>query len=63
MRAAIYNEMKNLDYRELKFTQDDSRICEKFVKIDPQRPYSFQMYHRYIPDKDRDPGKGNDKNK
>jgi IS5 family transposase len=48
VRAGIYKEMKNLDYRELEFAQEDSRICEKFVKIDPQRPYSFQMYHKYI---------------
>jgi IS5 family transposase len=48
VRAAIYKEMKNLDYRELEFAQEDSRICEKFVKIDPERPYSFQMYHKYI---------------
>jgi IS5 family transposase len=48
VRAAIYKEMKHLDYRELDFAQEDSRICEKFVKIDPLRPYSFQMYHKYI---------------
>jgi IS5 family transposase len=48
VRAAIYKEMKNLDYRELEFAREDSRICEKFVKIDPERPYSFQMYQKYI---------------
>jgi IS5 family transposase len=45
VRAAIYKEMKKLDCRELEFAQEDSRICENFVKIDPQRPHSFQMYH------------------
>jgi IS5 family transposase len=48
MRAAIYREMKNIDYRQLQYAQKDSRICEKFVKINPQRPYSFQMYQKYI---------------
>jgi IS5 family transposase len=41
MRAAIYKEMKSLDYRELSYHQEDSRICALFLKIDP---YSFQMY-------------------
>jgi IS5 family transposase len=48
VRAAIYKEMKHPDYRELEFAQEDSRICEKFVKTDPERPYSFQMYQKYI---------------
>ena len=48
VRAAIYKEMKGLDYRELEFAQEDSRICEKFVKIERDRPYSFQVYQKYI---------------
>jgi len=48
IRAAIYKEMKNLDYRSLEYAQEDSRICEKFVKIDPYRPYSFQVWQKYI---------------
>lgn len=28
VRAAIYKEMKGLDYRELEYAQSDSRICE-----------------------------------
>jgi len=48
VRAAIYKEMKQLNYRELEYHQDDSRICEQFVKIDPLRPYSFQMFQKYI---------------
>ena len=48
MRGAIYKEMKGLDYRELEYHQIDSRICEQFVKIDPLRPYSFQVYQKYI---------------
>jgi len=27
VRAAIYKEMKGLDYRELDYAQEDSRIC------------------------------------
>jgi IS5 family transposase len=48
VRAAIYKEMKGLDYRELEYHQEDSRICEQFVKIDTRRPYSFQVYQKYI---------------
>ena len=48
IRAAIYKEMKNLDYRSLEYAQEDSRICEQFVKIDPLRPYSFQVWQKYI---------------
>jgi IS5 family transposase len=48
VRAAIYKEMKNLDYRALEYAQEDSRICEQFVKINPQRPYSFQVWQKYI---------------
>src|ERR1039457_1110471 len=48
IRAAIYKELKKLDYRELAYDQTDSRICATFVKIDELRPYSFQMYHDYI---------------
>ena len=48
MRGAIYKEMKGLDYRELEYHQIDSRICAQFVKIDPLRPYSFQVYQKYI---------------
>ena len=48
VRAAIYKEIKNLDYRELGYAQEDSRICEQFVKINPYRPYSFQVWQKYI---------------
>jgi len=48
VRAAIYKELKGLDYRELAYHQIDSRICALFIKIDELRPYSFQMYQRYI---------------
>jgi IS5 family transposase len=48
IRAAIYKEMKNLNYRELEYAQEDSRICEQFVKINPGAPYSFQVWQKYI---------------
>ena len=48
MRAAIYKEMKGLDYRSLEYAQEDSRICEQFVKIDRLLPYSFQVWQKYI---------------
>lgn len=48
VRAAIYKELKQLDYRDLEYHQVDSRICEQFVKIDNGRVYSFQMYQKYI---------------
>ncbi len=48
MRAAIYKELKGLEYRELAYHQEDSRICARFVKIDEKRPFSFQVYQKYI---------------
>ena len=48
VRGAIYKELKGLDYRELAYHQEDSRICANFIKIDELRPYSFQMYQEYI---------------
>ena len=48
VRTAIYKELKNLDYRELEFAQDDSKLCEHFCKIDPENPFSFQLWHKYI---------------
>jgi transposase, IS5 family len=48
VRAAIYKELRGLDYRELEFHQEDSRICALFIKIDELRPYCFQMYQKYI---------------
>jgi len=48
VRAALYKELKGLNYRELDYHQEDSRIAALFIKIDPLRPYSFQVYHKYI---------------
>lgn len=48
MRAAMYKEMKGLDYRSLEYSQSDSRICSTFIKLDNRKPYSFQMFQKYI---------------
>jgi len=48
IRAAIYKEMKHLTYRELEYAQEDSRICEQFVKINPNNPFSFQVWQKFI---------------
>ena len=48
VRAAIYKEIKGLDYRELEYAQKDSRICSTFIKLDERKPYSFQMFQKYI---------------
>ena len=48
VRAAIFKEMRGYDYRELEYSQSDSRICELFIKLDGREPYSFQMFQKYI---------------
>ena len=48
VRAAFYKEFKGLDYRDLEWAQIDSRSCAAFIKLDPSRLYSFQMYQSYI---------------
>lgn len=48
VRAAIFKEIRGLNYRDLEFAQEDSRICEHFLGVDPLRPYSFQVWHKYI---------------
>ncbi len=48
LRAALFKEMKGLDYRELEYAQSDSRICGRFIKLNTERHYSFQMYQTYI---------------
>lgn len=48
IRAAIFKEMRGLDYRELEFQQEDSRICEQFLKIEHLRPFSASVLQKYI---------------
>src|SRR5208283_5672088 len=40
--------MKGYDYRELEYAQSDSRICATFIKLDERKPYSFQLFQKYI---------------
>jgi IS5 family transposase len=47
-RAAIFKEMRGMDYRELEYAQSDSRICEAFIKLEGRDPYSFQLFQKYI---------------
>ena len=46
-RAAIFKEMRGMDYRELEYAQSDSRICEAFIKLEGRDPYSFQLFQKY----------------
>ncbi len=48
VRAALYKEMKKLDYRELEYHQEDSKICGQFLKLEGRDPFSFQMFQQYI---------------
>jgi len=48
VRAALYKEIKKLDYRELEYAQEDSRICGVFIKLEGRSPFSFEMFHKYI---------------
>jgi transposase, IS5 family len=48
LRAALFKEIRGLDYRGLEYAQSDSRVCGLFIKLDPTRSYSFQMYQSYI---------------
>ncbi|MDR0566755.1 MAG: ISNCY family transposase [Prevotellaceae bacterium] len=48
VRAAMYKEIKKLDYRTLEYHQEDSRICAMFVKLEQGRSWSFQVYQKYI---------------
>ena len=48
VRAALYKELKKLDYRELEYAQEDSRICGVFIKLEGRMPFSFEVFHKYI---------------
>jgi len=48
VRAALYKEMKKLNYRELEYAQYDSRICGTFIKLEGRKPLSFEVFHKYI---------------
>jgi IS5 family transposase len=48
VRAGIFKEMRRMDYRELEYAQNDSKICATFIKLDAREPFSFQMFQKYI---------------
>jgi IS5 family transposase len=48
VRAAIYKEYKGMTYRDLEYAQSDSRICATFIGFDRLRPFSFQVWQKYI---------------
>lgn len=48
VRAAFYKEIKKLDYRELEYAQYDSIVCIAFIKLDGRKPFSFELFHKYI---------------
>ena len=48
VRAALYKEMKKLDYRELEYAQEDSRLCGAFIKLEGRSSFSFEVLHKYI---------------
>jgi len=48
VRAAIYKEIKRIDYRQLEFDLSDSVICSEFLKLDRRRPFSFEVLYKYI---------------
>ena len=44
VRAALYKEMKKLDYRELEYAQEDSRICGVFIKLRGGRAFPLRCF-------------------
>src|SRR4030042_6033838 len=48
VRAAVYKELKKLDYRELEYAQEDSRLCGAFIKLEGRSSFSFEVFHKYI---------------
>jgi IS5 family transposase len=48
MRAAIYKEIKRIEYRQLEMDLYDSTVCREFIKLDGRKPFSFEVLHKYI---------------
>jgi IS5 family transposase len=48
VRAAVYKELKKLDYRELEYAQGDSRLCGAFIKLEGRSAFSFEVLYKYI---------------
>lgn len=47
VRGAIYKEIRHVDYEEFDKQQDDSRVCEKFLKLD-RKLFSEKTWQKYI---------------
>ncbi len=48
VRAAIYKEIKGLNYRDLEYAEEDSRICGEFLKLNGREPFLYQVLQKYI---------------
>jgi hypothetical protein len=48
VRAALYKELKGLNYQELEYAQIDSRIGPLFIKLGFRDPFSYEVLHKYI---------------
>src|SRR4030067_3780788 len=46
VRAALYKEVKKLDYRELEYAQGDSRMCGGFIKLEGRSTVFFEVMHQ-----------------
>ncbi|GHT90110.1 hypothetical protein FACS1894137_19460 [Spirochaetia bacterium] len=47
VRGAIYKQMRNIDYADFERHQDDSKICETFLKLD-RKIFSEKTWQKYI---------------
>jgi IS5 family transposase len=48
VRAALYKEMKGLNYQQLEYAQHDSKICPLFMKLGGREPFAYETLHKYI---------------
>jgi len=48
LRAAIYKEIKGLEYRELGKDILDSKICGLFLQLEPEQTFSYSVMQKYI---------------
>lgn len=48
LRAAIYKEIKQLDYRELEVAMYDSNTFKLFLQLDGRKPFRYTLLQKYI---------------
>jgi IS5 family transposase len=48
VRAALFKELKGMNYQQLEYAQIDSRICPLFLKLGVREPFSYEVLHKYI---------------